>query len=50
MLRVLRILFSGIWSDSPFQIAGFKDTSDVIPLYLGDDKTDEDAFKVGHKS
>ncbi|KAG0592914.1 hypothetical protein M758_1G281300 [Ceratodon purpureus] len=25
---------------------GFKDTSDVIPLYFGDDKTDEDAFKM----
>lgn len=25
---------------------GFKDTSDVLPLYLGDDKTDEDAFKM----
>ncbi|XP_024390077.1 probable trehalose-phosphate phosphatase C [Physcomitrium patens] len=25
---------------------GYKDTSDVIPLYLGDDKTDEDAFKM----
>jgi trehalose-6-phosphatase len=22
----------------------------VIPLYFGDDKTDEDAFKVGHTS
>lgn len=25
---------------------GFKDTSEVIPLYFGDDKTDEDAFKM----
>jgi len=37
----------GILSDSSLQFPGFKDTSDVIPLYLGDDKTDEDAFKVG---
>lgn len=25
---------------------GFKDTNDVFPLYLGDDKTDEDAFRT----
>lgn len=25
---------------------GFKDSSDVLPLYIGDDRTDEDAFKV----
>lgn len=42
MLRAKEIL-----SDSSLQFSGFKDTSDVIPLYLGDDKTDEDAFKVG---
>ena len=25
---------------------GFGDSSDVLPLYIGDDRTDEDAFKV----
>uniref|UniRef100_A0A1D1YTK5 Trehalose 6-phosphate phosphatase n=1 Tax=Anthurium amnicola TaxID=1678845 RepID=A0A1D1YTK5_9ARAE len=25
---------------------GFADSSDVLPLYIGDDRTDEDAFKV----
>ncbi|PKI52134.1 hypothetical protein CRG98_027550 [Punica granatum] len=25
---------------------GFKDSSDVLPLYIGDDRTDEDAFKA----
>ncbi|CBI22538.3 unnamed protein product, partial [Vitis vinifera] len=25
---------------------GFSDSSDVLPLYIGDDRTDEDAFKV----
>lgn len=25
---------------------GFVDSSNVLPFYLGDDKTDEDAFKV----
>lgn len=25
---------------------GFNNASDFLPLYIGDDKTDEDAFKV----
>lgn len=25
---------------------GFSNSSEVLPLYIGDDRTDEDAFKV----
>lgn len=25
---------------------GFSDSTNVLPLYIGDDRTDEDAFKV----
>lgn len=25
---------------------GFKDSSNVVPIYIGDDRTDEDAFEV----
>jgi trehalose 6-phosphate phosphatase len=27
-------------------LKGFADSSDVFPIYIGDDRTDEDAFKV----
>lgn len=27
-------------------VAGFDNSSDVFPIYIGDDRTDEDAFKV----
>lgn len=25
---------------------GYEDSEDVVPVYIGDDRTDEDAFKV----
>jgi trehalose 6-phosphate phosphatase len=27
-------------------LAGFENCNDVFPIYIGDDKTDEDAFKL----
>ncbi|CAA6665058.1 unnamed protein product [Spirodela intermedia] len=30
----------------PLLLTGFADSEDVLPVYIGDDRTDEDAFKV----
>lgn len=35
-----------IWPKVSLVLAGFADSSDVLPVYIGDDRTDEDAFKV----
>ena len=35
-----------LYSKLRFDFAGFADSSDVLPVYIGDDRTDEDAFKV----
>jgi trehalose 6-phosphate phosphatase len=33
-------------TEGGFDLAGFADSSDVLPVYIGDDRTDEDAFEV----
>lgn len=33
-------------SDDLFSSLGFADCKNVMPIYIGDDRTDEDAFKV----
>jgi trehalose 6-phosphate phosphatase len=45
MERRLRFRCLSLISPSP----GFANRSDVLPVYIGDDRTDEDAFKVLRK-
>lgn len=49
--KVLEVRPSIAWDkgravDFLLKSLGYKNTEDVIPLYFGDDKTDEDAFKM----
>lgn len=33
-----------------FLLLGYAETNDVFPVYIGDDRTDEDAFKVNYRT
>ncbi|GAB2221930.1 hypothetical protein Droror1_Dr00013126 [Drosera rotundifolia] len=49
--KVLEVRPSILWNKGHaleylLETLGFADSSDVLPMYIGDDRTDEDAFKV----
>lgn len=40
-------LFKRIIKNNFFEfLSGFANSADIFPIYIGDDRTDEDAFKV----